>query len=75
MFKYPEIDTVKTGANIRRLCKEQNLSVYELQRLLYIGSNQAIYNWFNGRSIPSVETFNALATLLGVTMNDLIVLK
>lgn len=75
MFKYPEIDSVKTGNNIRQLCKEKNLSVYELQRLLYVGSNQAIYNWFNGKSIPSVETFYALATLLDVTMDDLIVLK
>ena len=53
----------------------QGLSVHELQRLLYVGSNQAVYNWFNGRSLPGLETFNALATLLGVTMDELIVLK
>lgn len=75
MFNYPNIDNIKTGDNIRNLCKEQNLSVQELQRLLYVGNNQAVYKWFNGRSLPAIDTFYALATLLGVTMDDLIILE
>ena len=74
-FKYPKIDGTKTGENIRRICKEKGFTVYDVQYALYVGSNQAVYNWLNGRSLPSIETFNALATLLGVTMEELIVLE
>lgn len=75
MFEYPRIDAKKTGEKIRTMCKERNLSVYDVQFALFIGSNQAVYNWFNGRSLPTVETFHALAKFLGVSMEDLIVLE
>lgn len=74
-FKYPRIDGEKTGKNIRKLCKEKGYTVYDVQEALCVGSNQAVYNWLNGRSLPSIETFNALATLLEVTMEALIVLE
>ena len=74
-FKFPKIDGEKTGENIRRICKEKGFTVYDVQDALFVGSNQAIYNWMNGKSFPSVETFHALATLLGVTMEELIVIE
>lgn len=75
MFRYPQIDSKQTGERIRSLCKEQHISVDDLMENLHVGSNQAIYNWFNGKCFPSIEVFHALATLLNVTMDDLIVLK
>ena len=74
-FIYPEIDIKKTGEKIRQLCKERKLMVTDLQEYLFIGSNQAVYNWFNGRSLPQIETLFALAELLEVSMDELIIRK
>lgn len=69
------INLKKTGDHLRRLCKEQGYSVHDLQNYLHIGSNQAIYNWFNGKSLPSIDNLAALADLLDYTINELLVLE
>lgn len=75
MFTYPQIDMKKTGANIRRLCKEKDCTVRELQELLHIGSNQAIYNWFNGKALPSPDNLVALAELLDTPIDNLLIIN
>ena len=72
-FRYPVIDSKKTGELLRFLCKRKNLSVKDIQEYLYIGSNQAIYDWFNGKTLPSIGNFYALSCLLGIPMEYLIV--
>ena len=72
-FYFPEIDYEKTGENIRELCKQKGLTVNQMQELLYVGSNQAIYSWYNGRTLPEINRLYALASLLEVTMDELIV--
>lgn len=75
MFIYPQIDIQKTGNNIRRLCKEKGFTVRELQDLLMIGSNQAIYSWFNGKTLPSPDNLVALAELLDVSIHNLLIIN
>lgn len=75
MFQYPKIDTIKTGKNIRKLCQEQNKTVSEIQTALHIGSNQAIYSWFNGRTMPSVDSLYALSCFLEVSIEEILVTK
>ena len=72
-FHYPEIDTKKTGRRIRNLCFQKGLTVAQIQDFLFIGSNQCIYSWFCGRTLPKLDSLYALASLLEVTMDDLIV--
>ena len=74
-FIYPKIDIKKTGANIRQLCKARELTVADVQEALFIGSNQAVYHWFNGRCLPQTETLFALAQLLEVSIDELIICK
>ena len=74
-FQYPKIDAKKTGKRIRELCIEKGLSVTQIQKFLFIGSNQCIYSWFSGRTLPQLDTLYALASLLEVTMDELIVKK
>ena len=45
----------------------------DIQDCLHISSNQAIYEWFNGHTLPSVNNLLALSSLLGVSMNNLLV--
>ena len=72
-FHYPEIDSKKTGKKIKELCIQKGLTVTQIQDFLFIGSNQCIYSWFSGRTLPKLDSLYALASLLEVTMDDLIV--
>ena len=72
-FVYPQIDLKKTGEWLRLLCKYRGISVKDIQNCLHISSNQAVYEWFNGHTLPSVNNLLALSSLLGVSMNYLLV--
>ena len=71
--EYPVIDMKATGQWLRFLCKRDGISVVEIQRYLNFSSNQAIYAWFNGKSLPSLDNFCALASFLGVSMDSMLV--
>ena len=73
--RLPAIDLKKTGQNITRMRKEVGISVRELQVMFGFTSPQAIYNWQNGISLPSVDNFIVLAAILGVTIDEIIVLE
>ncbi len=72
-YKYPMIDAIKTGEWIRYLCKRKNITVAEIQEKLHITSNQAIYAWFCGKTLPSLNNLYALGELLGIPMEQMIV--
>lgn len=67
------IDAKKTGEWLRYLCKRKNIAVAEIQEKLQIASNQAIYAWFNGKTLPSLNNLYALGDLMGIAMNDMVV--
>ena len=73
--KLPAIDLKKTGQNITRMRKEVGLSVRELQVMFGFTSPQAIYNWQNGISLPSVDNFIVLAAVLGTTIEEIIAIE
>lgn len=72
-FEYPVIDLKKTGEWLRYLCKFNGYSVKDLQDYLHISSNQAIYEWFNGHTLPSINNLLALSILLKLPINMLLV--
>ena len=51
--RYPVIDIVATGRNIRRLRLEKGYSVNALQECLGLSCPQGIYHWQRGKSISS----------------------
>ena len=71
---YPVIDMKRTGENIKKLRKERDISIAEVQEFLGISGPQAIYRWQWGESIPCVDHLCALSHLFGVTMNEILVL-
>lgn len=72
-YEYPKISAKKTGARLRSLCKSRGVSVGEIQKELGLSSNQAVYSWFNGKNLPSLDNFYALSRLLGVAMDAMTV--
>lgn len=67
------IDVKRTGERIKRLCDERGITVKNIQEELNIGAFQSIYNWFAGKTLPSLDNMYRLSKLLNVTMEDMIV--
>ena len=70
---FPVINLAETGRCIERQRRQAGLSVRELQ--IYFGFEypQAIYKWQHGDCLPTVDNLLALARLLQVPMEDLLV--
>lgn len=73
MKKLPVIDMDATGKNIEAMRKAAGLSVKDIQRLLGFNSPQAIYKWQRGQSLPSIDNLVALACVLGVGLDDIVI--
>lgn len=67
------IDVKRTGKRIRRLCAERGITVKKIQDELNIGAFQSIYNWFAGKTLPSLDNMYRLSKMLNVAMEDMIV--
>lgn len=72
-MKIPIIDMDATGENIKRIRKSKGMSVRELQDVFGFNNPQAIYNWQSGKSMPTIDNIVILASVLGTTVNDIIV--
>ena len=73
-MQIPVIDPVRTGANIQRLRKAAGLSVHDLQKAFGFHSPQAIYKWQKGLALPTVDNLVLLASLLGVRLDEILVI-
>ncbi len=70
---FPVINMTATGANIRRLREERNLSVADLQEYFGFEAPQAIYKWQRGETLPSTDNLLALGHLLNVSMEEILI--
>ena len=66
------VDVERTGAKIKDLRAEHNLTRQEVADYLNV-SQQAVYLWECGGSMPSVDNISRLALLFGVTISDIVV--
>jgi len=73
MFTIPAINMAKTGQNIVILRKQAGLSVKDLQDAFGFGTPQAIYKWQQGLALPTIDNLVVLAALLGVKVDDILV--
>ena len=72
---YQPIDKVKTGIKLKMMLKKAGYDVKYIQAYLHLSCPQSIYRWFKGKILPSVDHLCALSRLLGVHMEDLLVLE
>ena len=70
MVNMPVIDMVRTGQNIGRLRKQ---AVKDLQDIFGFATPQAIYKWQQGAALPTIDNLVALAAVLQVRMDDILV--
>ena len=72
---YPIVDYIKSGEKMKELFKEAGMSVKEIQEYLHLSCPQPIYRWFKGKTLPTVNHLYALSHLLGVHMEELLVMQ
>ena len=65
---------VATGANIKRLIKASGYSVRDIMEITGISTEQAIYKWFRGESLPSIDSMIILGSVLGIEITELLVI-
>ena len=70
---YPVIDTDATGRNLDHMIRSSGYSVTEIAD--YLGATSSlVYRYMRGDVLPSTDRLLALSVLLGVTVNDLLVI-
>ena len=74
MFTMPTINMVATGRNIMRLRELAGLSVKDLAEIFSFATPQAVYKWQHGTAMPTIDNLVVLAAVLGVTMDEIIVI-
>lgn len=70
----PTIDMVRTGQNINRLRKNAGISVKDMQMIFGFATPQAIYKWQHGTALPTIDNLVVLAAVLGVKIDDILVM-
>ncbi len=67
-----ELDFKATGNRIKQVMDEKGITVKDIAHSMNI-SDQAVYRWIYGDTIPTVKNLFTLSQLLGVEVDDLLV--
>ena len=71
----PVLDLEATGAKIKTLMKQRGITPRQLQILLDFPYVQTIYNWYQGKNMPTLDNLVVLAQVLGVAMDEIVVTR
>ena len=71
----PTINMAATGANIKALLKSKGLKVADVQKMRGFNTPQSIFKWMRGDAMPSIDNLVILAHLLGVTIDQIIIIN
>ena len=75
MRNIPSINMDATARNINRLRINAELSVKDIQGIFGFATPQAVYKWIRGTSLPAIDNLVVLAEVLGVKIDDIIVVE
>lgn len=71
-MKYPVLSAKATGARIKELRKEKHLKVGDVSQFMGFESDQAVYKWQRGESLPTVDNLYALGKLFGISVDEIL---
>lgn len=69
---YSKIDNKLTGEKINELLISKSIDVKCLANTIGV-SNQAVYNWLNGKTLPTLENLFQISRILHVSMDEMII--
>lgn len=73
-FRYPVINPILTGLNIRKIMDSKKISVKDIQDALSLESSQAVYKWIWGQSLPTIDNLVALSHIFEVPIDNILVI-
>lgn len=71
----PIIDINATGKNIKKMMKDHGMTVKDMQAAFGFTTGQAIYKWFQGKSLPTIDNMVVIAKMFNVKVDDIIVIQ
>ena len=69
----PRFDIVASGARMKAIRKQRNISVKQVMEYMGFESTQAVYKWEAGKCYPQADNLVALAILYHVSPMELLV--
>ena len=74
-MRWPTVNMEATGRNIVRLRERAGMSVKDIQMIFGFSTPQAIYKWQRGTAMPTIDNLVVLASLFGVTLEEILVIE
>lgn len=68
----PTIDVKGTGDNIKSRMNQKGITPKDVRDGLGLSSVQAIYKWFYGHNLPTIDNLLILSDMLGCKIDDLL---
>ena len=69
------IDMKETGKNIRNKMMQKGYTVEDIMEITGVSTEQAVYKWLGGKSLPSLETLLVMSQIFEVDVSELLVVK
>ena len=70
---FPVLDAKATGARIKELRKQNHLRVEDVAHFMGFESEQAVYKWQRGDSLPTIDNLYALSVLFETSVDDILI--
>ena len=71
----PIIDMQATGQNIKKMMNSRGITVKDIQDIFGFSTGQAIYKWFHGKSLPTIDNMVVIAAIFHVKVDDILVIR
>ena len=71
--KMEVINIEETGKNIKNIFKERNYKIKDIQDIFGFNTPQAIYKWFRGEAIPSIDNLIIISSICNIKIDDIII--
>lgn len=69
------INMEKSGTRIKSLFREKGYTISDILTITGLATQQSVYKWYSGKSLPSLETLIILSQALHVKVTDLLVIE
>ena len=69
----PVIDTKATGNNIKNIIRTKGLRIADVQTRCGFNRPQAIFKWFRGDAVPTIDNLIILADMFDTTIDNIII--
>ena len=69
------VDSIQTGKNIKTIIRQKGMKIVDIQSAFGFNTPQAIYKWFRGDSIPTIDNIVMMTEIFGCRMDEIVAVK